>query len=577
MSKATKLFEEYNEKVGFKNFAEQQKVLDILMHKSNAQRQIKEEAFSEALMSLALMIRNNSSWSKAAFENIKRYPMVIWIECIGAMEPQNIMSLLNNYSKELPSSLIETCIINLPENMQLKAIDKYKNSIKVKDEMFSNFYYSVSDKARLKLKELFPNQIDDDILLELQDLEEKEVFEKLSSERDRLIKLASDDLVEFILLKSHKLSTLNRFFELYSDKVNECSISKFELLFTRYRHLGILNDDKQTYLLTDRELFKLFKDRFHQLGIEGTLTLFNNMTHYKECNNFTVYIILELLDIAYSGSDLSEYINDETITEIITRFVERCNNKNYSLEDFEVLVGNIGKGGKTKLIFDDYIEAIIACGKLLKNKEIDDQNPLFLELRNKFTNDLISRCKKDGTYLEDISLNGIFYRLAKGSIPFDKVYTTKTYKGLIYLTKAGQLIDNADYITNFLTDEQLARLNITPVIRLKNSINRTNTNADNLSFIERMGLQLLCYFGKDRAKYLLESDMQGNRMEYLFDGLKYKNITINEDGTPNINQDLVNYLFGRGMMREANSVINRMVRGEITEFEKYFTEFCNSF
>lgn len=577
MSKATSLFEEYKEKVGFKNFAEQQKVLDILTHKSNAQRQIKEEAFTEALMSLALMVRDNSPWSKEAFENIKKYPMVIWIECIGAMEPQNIISLLNNYSKELPSSLIETCIINLPENMQLKAIDKYKNSIKVKDETFSNFYYSVSAKARLKLKELFPNQIEDDILLELQDLEEKEVFEKLSSERDRLIKLASNDLVEFILLKSHKLSTLNRFFELYSDKVNECSISKFELLFTRYRHLGILNDDKQTYLLTDRELFKMFKDRFHQLGIEVTLTLFNNMTHYNECNNFTVYIILELLDIAYSGSDLFEYINDETTTEIITRFVERCNNKNYSLEDFEVLVGNIGKGGKTKLIFDDYIEAIIACGKLLKNKEIDDKNSLFLELRNKFTNDLISRCKKDGTYLEDISLNGIFYRLAKGSMLFDKVYTTKTYKGLIYLTKAGQLIDNADYITNFLTDEQLARLNITPVIRLKNSINRTNTSADNLSFIERMGLQLLCYFGKDRAKYLLESNMQGNRMEYLFDGLKYKNITINEDGTPNINQDLVNYLFGRGMMREANSVINRMVRGEITEFEKYFTEFCNSF
>lgn len=62
------------------------------------------------------MSKDKSPWSKVAFENIKGYPMVIWIECIG------IMSLLSNYHKEFTSSLIETCIINLPESMQLKAI-----------------------------------------------------------------------------------------------------------------------------------------------------------------------------------------------------------------------------------------------------------------------------------------------------------------------------------------------------------------------------------------------------------------------------------------------------------------------
>ena len=50
MHKAAKLVEEYQQKVGFKNFAEQQKVLDILAHKSNTQRQIKKEAFDEAFI-----------------------------------------------------------------------------------------------------------------------------------------------------------------------------------------------------------------------------------------------------------------------------------------------------------------------------------------------------------------------------------------------------------------------------------------------------------------------------------------------------------------------------------------------
>lgn len=593
MSKATKLLEDYQKNVGFKNFAEQQRVLDILTYKTNTQRQIKEEAFQEALMCLAFMSKDKSSWSKAAFENIKGYPMIIWIECIGAMDSQSIIALLNNYHKELPSSLIETCIINLPESMQLTAIDKYKHELNTEDGMYSNFYYSVSEKARLKLRESFPNQISDDILLELQDLDETVVVERLSCDRERLMKLSSDDLIEFILLKATKVETLNIFFGLFSDRVNECSISKFELLFTRYRYVRnghVRNhfsgtgrwswddeEEKELNLFTDNDLFKLFKAKFHEIGIQETLSLFDHNWDSYSANEFAVDVVLEFLDIAYDDIKKSKYINDVTIQEIIKRFEEKCKNKDYSLKDLERLVRNIGKDGKTKLIFDDYIEAIIACGKILKAKTINDKNPLFLELREKFATDLISRCQKDGTYTEDISLNGVFYRLAKGSMPFDKVYMTKTYRGLIYLSKCGQLIDNADYITNFLTDEQLVQLNITPVIRWKNAINRTNTNADNLSFIERMGLQLLCYFGRDRGKYLLESNMQGNRMENLFDGLKYADISINEDGTPNVNEELFSYLFGKGMMKETNSVINRMIRGEIPEFEKYFTEFCNSF
>ena len=238
MNKATKLLDDYRKKVGFRNFYEQQKVLDILAHKSNAQRQIKEEVFQEALMCLAFMTKDKSQRSKAAFENIKNYPMIIWIECIGIMDSQSVMSLLNNYHKELPSSLIETCIINLPEKMQLTAIDKYKSNLNPEDKMYFNFFYSVSEKARLTLRDYFPNQIGDDILLELEDLDENEVFKKLSSERERLTRLSADDLVEFILLKSRKLDTLNRFLELFSDKVNECTIPKFELLFTRYKYIG---------------------------------------------------------------------------------------------------------------------------------------------------------------------------------------------------------------------------------------------------------------------------------------------------------------------------------------------------
>lgn len=581
--KGGKLLEEYLNSEDYKSFYEQQRVLDILTHKVNTKNQIKDEVFNEAFVSLCFMIRGRNEWSLAAFENIKSYPMIIWMETIGSMEPEHIMSLLKNFHKDLPSSLIETCIINLPEDLQVIAIDKYYKEIDKDSKFYPNFFYSISEKARLKLNSYYPDILDDDILLELEDLDESIVVERLSSDKERLMKLSSDELIEFILLKATKVETLNIFLGLYKDKVNECSIPKFELLFTRYRYIKsgrwiwTDEDESNLNLFSDTDLINMFKNKFHEIGIEETLSLFDHNWDSYSANEFVVDVVLEFIDIAHTDVKNSKYVNDVTITEIIKRFEERCKNKEYTLEEFEKLVKGIGKNGKTKLIYDDYIEAIIACGKLLKDKVINDKDPLFLELREKFTTDLIGRCKKDGTYMDNISLNGVFYRLAKGSIPFYKVYMTKTYRGLIYISKCGQLIDNADYITNFLTDEQLVKLNITPVIRWKSTINRTNTKADNLSFVERMGLQLLCYFGRDKGKYLLESDMQGNRMENLFDGLKYEDISIDEDGNPIANEELFNFLFGRGMMKETNSIINKMIRGEIPEFEKYFTEFCNSY
>lgn len=52
MNKAIKLLEDYQEKIGFKTFAEQQRALDIFMHKNNVLEKIKKEVFNEAFMNL---------------------------------------------------------------------------------------------------------------------------------------------------------------------------------------------------------------------------------------------------------------------------------------------------------------------------------------------------------------------------------------------------------------------------------------------------------------------------------------------------------------------------------------------
>lgn len=584
---AIKLLDEYREKFEFKTFAEQQKILDILAHKKEIVDMTREDIIQEAAFAYAFMSRGKDYMARCAFNKMKKFPMGLWIESIRFLDSRAIMDLLNNFYAELTPGLIVMFIVNLPEELQLEAIDKYQGVLDINDSSFIRLYYSVSDKVRRKIKEYFPEEIgQEEILLKAKDLDEEDALKLILTEKENLFGINADDFVEFVLLKLTKGSNYEVVIKNFKELVEESSNEKFELFFTRYNYLKSYkrsNEDEREYFskgldayLSDLEVFSLFKDKFHELGIERTLSLFNKEENYN-VNKFSVEVILEFLDITYQDSDISKYINDETIEELIRKFTDKCREKNYTREDLERLINNIGKDGKIKLIYDDYIEAIIACGKLLREKKIDDKDSLFSELREKFSNDLISRCEKDGTYTDNISLNGIFYRLAKGSMPFETVYMTKKYKGLIYLTKCGQLIENADYVTNFLTDEQIAKLNISPVIKWNKTVKRKNTKADNLSFVTRMGLQLLCYFGKDKAKYLLESDMQGNLMENLFDGLNYNEITIGEDGISQVNEELIGFLFGYGRMKEINSVINKVIRGELSDFKDYFSEFCNEY
>jgi len=597
IKKATKLFEEYHDSVGFKSFAEQQKALDILMHKINTRKQIKNEVFSETLFCLAIMARNKSRFSKEAFLNIKTYPMIIWIECIGEMDCESIMQLLNNFHQEFVSILIETCIINLSNNLQVEAITKYKNDLDSQDKStFYNFYYSVCDDARSILKKYFPNCIEDDILFELGDLDEDAIIKKLDSVQDRLGKFSGDDLLDFFLLKIRTPQYLNIFLNKFREKINSLSISKFELLFTRYRYLknGLVKEhyikntrkcswgdkeEKELNLLTDEDFFEMFKIKFHEIGVVKTLDIFAHYYGDYDVNDFSVKVILEFIDIAYEDLKESKYVNDVTIKEVIKKFAARCRCKDYTIADLENLINRIGQGNQAKLINDDYIEAIVALGKLLKDKVINDNHPLFMTLRDKFTENMFNRCVKDGTYEENISLKGIFYRLAKGSLAFDVVYMLNSYKGLICLSKCNNDGIDADYIVKNLTDLQVAKLNIMPAFKWVDNLNRDNINHD-IKFLVRISLQLLCFFGLDKGKYLLEqcfNYIDYSTMEYLFDNLEYFKIPINDDGKPSVNEELLIFLFGRGLLRENNSIINKMLRGEISEFKSYFPEFCNSY
>lgn len=571
-------------KVDATTFAMHQRVADLVGEKISLRERIREDVLDKARMYLAFMLRRDSIFSSVAYEEMKKFPIIIWTELIGDLNQTEITAILNGYAHDMPAVLIECFIMNLPEDKQAKAIEKYKHRLDSKNEYFSSFYYCVGEEAKSKLKAIFKNNIEEDSILHIEDLTEENLLNGLQTYKERLNSTEMDDIVEQILLKTKNPEIIFSAIEIFGDRIQEISDMRFKTLVRRTANLlgadytipkevSLFDDDVPSELdkssCIELEIFERFKNRFYTLGIVETLEILNIQVNSYDDNEIGNEIIFSFLDIAYEDESLNNYINNKTLCALTKRFKEKCQRITYTLEDFEKLVLKIRTESPQKLIRDDYIEAMIACGQLMKKNLINDQNPLFIKLRNSFITMLNNSVKKDGTYNEDINLNGIFYRLIKGSLDFEKIITTKTYKGLIYLTKCGDCINQSDEITQYLSDEQVAKIDIKPLLRwrkellqkeAKNQAQEHNENIDSkTAFLERMGLQLLCYFGELRAKHILDFDVAKNRMENLFDNIDYKQIEIDEFGKPIVNEELMEFLFGRGSVSEKNTIINKIL------------------
>lgn len=589
LKKALDIYNEYL-KNNQDNFANNLRASNLLMEKTTTRRRIKDECFEDALMALAFMSQKKKQLADMMLEEIKPYPMIIWMEVTGEMDDEGIKGVLKNYSDKLPSSIIETLIINLSEGKQVTAINKYKHRLDPKQDFFHSFYYCLGKEAQEELIRCFPSSININPLLELTDLSSEQIKESLIASKDKYKKSSMDDIVETLLLKLNSSEDIFSVLKEYEDRQQEISDMRFKLLVGRLKVL--LNEETYRHRFENaEEIFEKLKARFKSLGLKETLEILDaNVDGYYDCEHGND-IIYEFLDIAYEDEKLRPFVNEKTITSLITRFIEQCKQKEYSLEDFKNLVEKTTTTKPHKLIKDDYIEAMIACSSLMKNHIISDNDPYFIELRRRFISMLNDQVVKDGTLTEEVNFNGLFYRLIKGSVDFDKIFNTKTYRGLIYLTKAGQVLNNQDLITTYLSDEQVRKLDISPVLRLKKELTKKAKKKHDdehpdksfnpiyaiSDFKERMMLQLLCYFGEIRASHIIKSDMKNTRMENVFDNINYKDVEIDENGKPIVNQELMDFLFGRGSVSEKNTVMNKIIREELLDFGRYIPEICNNY
>lgn len=600
---ATQLVDRYKKEVGFKNFSEQQEIINILDTKHSLGMRIKQDAYPEFYVMLMLLISQPTLSEEKFLENVEGYPFGVWIEIIGQLEDRRKFQFLDKYYKYLNSTVIETFIINMQDDAQVRAINKYLDKIDPKSKLYDNFYYSVSNSARNRLSESFPNVTSDNILLEMNNISERELVVRLEDDFERLNNQDINELLEFVLLRAKHKETLFKFLSLYHERISELSIPKFNLLFNRYQQLPYPNRyldeynnlvkkyDKREKYDVDTTLFLLYKEKFRQMNVWDTLRAFNyvdtsilssdsDISSVTAGDKFTATVILEFIDDIYLYDYLGNYFNEDVLSYVISRLVSKYSSNIYTIDDFKNLVDTleVKDANEQLLIPRDYIEAVMACRYLFNNNIIDDKNPMFLELRKKFIDSLEKRITKDGTYSERFNFNGLFYRLVKGTLPFDDVYNTKTYRGLIYLARGGNPDLNMDGVTKYLSDYQLANLNMKSFFKWRNSELEDEDDVINLNpFRERMALQLYLYFGLDKAKHILDSELNSSKMEYLFDNLNYKSIEIIDDGHPKNNSELISFLFGNGSIKEPNSIINKLLKDQLPGFDNCFKEFCNSF
>lgn len=584
--KAERLFEEYKEKIGFRYFAEQQRALDVLMYKVSILKMIPEERMREAALSLKVAINiAGREWYMGAWDNLKGNPMTVWIELMRIIDDGEIEKLLSRFASSMPSMLLETFIINI-ENpiLQRNMIVKYQDRIDLNSGTYENFYYSVDDLGRQKLEQIHPGVIKRDVFLELSNVNVVELLSYIKGRKKIFDEIDINDILDFLLLNVNYPDILVNILDLFSDRLEEIDGNKFEVFILRYIDLrnkerwsmpSLYDEEKEEVFLSNAKLLEKYNKNFHGIGLIRTLSLFGLKTGYY-ANEFGENIIYEFLDEAYASDKLKPYINNETITNLTNRFVEDSESREYTLDDFVRLVDKLEVLENPKLIHDDYIEAMIACRKLMEQGIINKENPSFIKLREMFIKQTLLTTERDGTLDIDINLNGVFFRLVKGTINFDTFYKIKTYRGLIYLVKCGDLSKNGDTITQFLSDLQVAKIDIRPLIRWKREA-EVSEKEESEAFFERMGLQLLLFFGELRAKYLMFAGMKGNKMENLFDGLNYHSIVIDEAGKPQVNMGIMEFLFGKGPLNSTNSIINKMIRNEVPEFVKYFGEFCNNY
>lgn len=591
------------------SFANQNGILNFIEKRYNIAQNLPQEEmmYSMILFTELSRSRKMNRQLRESMENELKsldIDLMVLIESLQYIESDKIEVALRNYHGMLDSKIIETLIINLPEDKQIAAIQMCKPELMNSEaNTFHNFMASISQEAQKYILENFEEKFEnyspedmsnvssclyqDNIAVYTnkyqsniqQDVNMFHVFAACNEEnlentinqfKDQIHNLDADDLMELLCFKTNNSRMLLNLWSSMPDKLAEVSIPYFKTFIRRL-------EDKERF-----DAIYRFKSKFSEMELDEIVELFQYDTDEVKAK-----VLIEYRD-RFSGEtspELRRFMTKSVKTKMIDiyadkqreEFEEKKANGIDLNEEFSSIVSDLKDDKRHRLFDDDYIKAIaLARMLLLDDKTIDDQHPSYIELRQKYMSHLFKNLRRDNT-VDDSTNNSLFYRILKGSVNFSQINDLETVKALIYLSRNPQAKDVAqvEELVSNLSEKQVQNYNIKLYKKLCERIKENYKESSPLDEnIQKLAFKMFLGFGYDKALRILEHKRSFTSLEYLFNDLRVRHTELNQDGTPKPNEKLMNYLFGNNRS-DKNANINKLLNDEIPNFDKYFSSIYN--
>ncbi len=608
LSKVQEMLKKYDKEIEKLPFLDANAILNFVEKRFNLYERISssEVLFQRVLFSdLAYENRGfgNTEIEESAKNELKSLDLLTLIESLQYMDKDCIKEVLRKHHNLLEPKIVETIIINLPEEEQISAIEVCKDELMNSEpNTFYNFMASVGKDTQKYILETFEEKFkdyssedmsnvamslyqdnidfytqkyarnignDEDCYKVIMSSNDENLEETVNRFKDQIQNIDADSLMKMFCLKTNNSELLYKIWSELGGKLAEVSTPYFKTFIRRL-------EDKERV----DSIYKL-KEKFSTMDLNEIVELFE-----YDSDEVKATVLLEYRD-RFSGEKsqtLEKFMSKSVKNKMIEIYSEQkleefeeLKNQGVDLkQEFDRTVLELKDDKSHKLFDDDYIKAILLSRILMKDNEINDKNESYINLRTKYMNHLFKNLRRDNTVDDNIS-NSLFYRIVKGNISFSTINDLETAKALIYLSRNPQEkdVEKVENIVKDVTEKQVQTYNLKLYKKLcskiKERYKQTNPLDEN---VQKLAYKMFFLCGYDKTLKMLDSETGFTTFEYMFNDLKLRNIDMNADGTPKTNEKLSNFLFG-GSGNFANSNINRMLKGEIPEFDRYLSTICN--
>lgn len=381
-----------------------------------------------------------------------------------------------------------------------------------------------------------------------------------------------DDITIYKSFINDNYEKLNKAFNHISEielttYLSDTVTKKQEILIELFFDSIIIKQDitKIIYKLEPSIIIKLYnqnKEVFNKMTLKDWLKVCSRPgTFHEELKeNFKNILDTFNIDNIESLFDTKFYVNAwyrEDISAL--KYIEIKYRSNIKITRYIEDIDN-----STSIFSEKYIKNLKELNILLKNKSIDKNSDIYkkhLSLLILYLKEHNIISNLEGNNLKEIEK--LFQRLVSG-LSLTVLYQVSSIKSITLLNRLGKL----DFDVEEFTVEQLENYNVKQHKLLYKDF---DSNSAYLKDYKKLTLKLMFLVGYNHTKKILELDSTIPTLEHLVGNINVKNITLDNQGNPILNNKIINLIFND----KNYTRIIEMLKNKDNDLYKYFPRIFN--